>query len=54
LFLTVSVDQFSQNLYSSIINQQSAIINGEGGGADISKDRFGPGALPLKIVCNEV
>jgi len=35
-FLKDSVDQFSQNLYISIINQQSSIVNEMGGGADIS------------------
>jgi hypothetical protein len=32
----VSVDQFSQNRYIPINNQQSSINNHEGGGADIS------------------
>ena len=35
-FLKVSVDQFSQNLYISIINQQSSIVNEMVSGVDIS------------------
>jgi len=35
-FLKASIDQFSQNLYISIINQQSSIVNEMGGGADSS------------------